>query len=111
MVAIGGNEFQFAEYSLAHSWSEKGTFTVVGIGKGFVEVDVKATRKLVTDLKEYPDREIVRKEIWRITEGGDFQRCFPKNPDTKDRSKEFKTAPDDGLFLLTFKKGEPKDRE
>ena len=90
---------------LVAGWSEKGTFQIVEIGPRYLKVDVSVVEKSSSDLAKYPDREYLSKEIWRLTDGGKFQRCFPDDP-TGKRPESFSTKKGDGLVLMTYEKRE-----
>lgn len=100
-VVVRGAAFAFSESSLAHSLTETGTFAVAAVRDGFLEVDVTATQRLVTDPGKETTRRITRKELWWRTAAGEFRRCFPADPGAA-RPAGFKTAPGDGLVLLTL---------
>src|SRR5262249_4363598 len=76
-LTIRGNSIEFVFVTLVAGSEEKGTFSIVEVGPHGLKVDVRGVERSGSDLAKYPDREFVRKELWRLTDGGKFQRCFP----------------------------------
>jgi hypothetical protein len=101
LLTIQGQRIEFFTVNLASGIEEKGTFSVVEAGPGGVKVDVRVVVRSGTDLGRQPDRALVRKELWRMTDGGKFQRCYPRDP-SGPRPSTFSTKKGDGVDLLTF---------
>jgi hypothetical protein len=103
LMTIRGDRIEFFIVSLAAGREEKGTFSVVEAGPDGLKVDVRVVVRAGTDLGKQPDREYVSKELWRMTDGGRFQRCFPDDP-TGARPTGFSTKKGDGVSIMTFEK-------
>jgi hypothetical protein len=103
LLAIRGHRIEFFIVTLASSYEEKGKITVVEDGPDRFKVDVRVVEKSGSDLGRQPDREIVRKELWRITGGGKLQRCMPRDP-SGARPESFSTKKGDGLDIMTFER-------
>lgn len=103
LLTIRGDRIEFFIVSLAAGYEERGTFSVVEAGPDHLKVDVHVVERSGSDLGRQPDRVVVRKELWRITDGGKFQRCFPNDP-KGGRPGSFSTKKDDGLGIMTFEK-------
>ena len=74
LLTIRGDRIEFFMVNLAGSYEEKGGITVVGDGPDRFKVDVRVVEKSAGAFGRQPGREIVRKELWRITDGGKLQR-------------------------------------
>ena len=72
-------------------------------GPSRFKVDVSVVEKSGSDLGRHPDREIVRKELWRLTSGGKLQRCMPRDP-SGARPESFATKKGDGVAIMTFER-------
>jgi hypothetical protein len=103
LLTIRGGRIEFFIVTLASSYEEKGKITVVEDGPGRFKVDVSVVEKSGSDLGRQPDREIVRKELWRITDGGKLQRCMPRDP-SGARPESFATKKGDGVNIMTFER-------
>jgi hypothetical protein len=103
-LELGEGTFDCAAATMVSGESEKGSFTVVEACEGFAKVDVKVKVLTRADpTRTYPEREVVCKEIWRLTDENTLQRCFSADP-SSGRPGAFATRRGDGLVLLTFKK-------
>jgi hypothetical protein len=102
-MTIRGNSIESVIVSLVAGGGEKGTFSVVEVGPNGIKVDVRGVESGGTDLGQQPDREFFRKELWRLTDGGKFQRCFPLDPSGK-RPETFSTKKGDGMGLFTYER-------
>ncbi len=102
-LTIRGDRFEFVLQTLVIGLEETGTFSIVEAGPGQSRVDVDVVERSGGDLGKYPDRKFVRKELWRLTDSGQFQRCFPDDPSRK-RPETFATKKGDGHLLMTFER-------
>lgn len=105
LLTIRGPRIEFFVVSLVAGSEEKGTFSVVEAGPDHLKVDVRVVARGGTDLGKWPDREFVRKELWRMTVGGKLQRCFLNDP-SGPRPTTFSTKKGDGVGIMTFEKRE-----
>jgi hypothetical protein len=103
LLTIRGDHIEFFIVCLAAGLEEKGTFSVVEAGPHHFKVDVSVVEKGGSDLGRRPDRQFVRKELWRMTDGGKFQRCVPHEP-TGPRPESFSTKKGDELGVMTFER-------
>ena len=103
LLTIRGDRIEFFIVNLASGYEEKGKITVVEDGPGRFKVDVRVVEKSGSDLGRHPDREVVRKELWRITAGGKLQRCMPRDP-AGARPESFSTTKGDGVGIMTFER-------
>ena len=102
VMTVVGDKYRQEHSNLAVSVVEEGTFAVVRVLDGHAEVDVTATHQVGGDGHRRPDREFVRKEVWRLVDADTLQRCLPTG--TQDRPPGFTTKKGDGLVLMTFKR-------
>jgi hypothetical protein len=103
LLTIRGDRIEFFIVNLAAGMEEKGTFSVVEARPDHFKVDVRVVAKSGSDLGRRPDREFVRKELWRLTDGGRLQRCYPSEP-SGARPATFSTRKGDGVEIMTFER-------
>ncbi len=103
LLTIRGDRIEFFIVNFALGYEEKGKITVVEDGPDRFKVDVRVVEKSGGDLGRQPDREIVRKELWRITVGGKLQRCMPSDP-AGARPESFSTKKGEGVGIMTFER-------
>jgi hypothetical protein len=103
LLTIRGDRIEFFIATFALGYEEKGKITVVEDGPDRCKVDVRVVEKSGGDLGRQPDREIVRKELWRITGGGKLQRCMPRDP-AGPRPESFSTKKGSGVDIMTFER-------
>ena len=102
-LMIRGDRIEFFMFNLAGSYDEKGGIAVVGEGPDRFKVDVRVVEKSAGVFGRQPGREIVRKELWRIADGGKLQRCMPSDP-AGARPESFSTKKGDGVGIMTFER-------
>jgi hypothetical protein len=102
-LIIRGNSIESVIVTLASGREEKGTFSVVEVGPNGIKVDVRVKVQSGSDLGKHPDQEYVSKELWRLTDGGKLQRCFPLDP-SGGRPETFSTKKGDGVGLFTYER-------
>ena len=101
LLTIRGDRIEFFMVNLAGSYEEKGGIAVVGDGPGCFKVDVRVVEKSASTFGRQNGREVVRKELWRITDDGKLQRSMPSDP-AGARPESFSTKKGDGVGIMTF---------
>ncbi len=87
-LVIRGDAYDDVFTHFVASREEKGTFSVAGGERDHLHVDVRVVERQFNDRGRPPPRNLVRKEVWRLTDAKTFQRCFPNDP-AGDRPKTF----------------------